>query len=79
MTEEERRELEELKSRQADLLGQLARLGHRLEAFERRISASPATQVPSAPKAEPIARAVQPPPAVVAPPPPIIPPQFQPP
>src|SRR5579884_1285351 len=63
MNEQERRELEQLKSRQAELLGQLADLSHRLDAFERRMSAPASASEISESKREILSRVASPQPA----------------
>lgn len=78
MNEFERKELDELKSRQAALQEQLTRLGFRVEAFERRLSVPQPAIAPEPPKHEPIVTAT-PQPVVPLPQPPALPPRFQPP
>ncbi|HWF19502.1 MAG TPA: DUF2339 domain-containing protein, partial [Verrucomicrobiae bacterium] len=93
MNDQERRELEQLKSRQAELLHDLAELGRKLEDFEHRMAAPPQPQAPPilVPKPEPLVQPTASPsvaeaPALVAtpmeaptPPPVAAPPPIQPP
>lgn len=68
MNEQERREFDRLKLRQAELLEQMTDLSRKLDAFEQRMVAAPAPAVPVPQRQAPVATPI---PAPVAVPPPV--------